>query len=145
MMPLYLQLLKTVFSYRRLIRPELSGLGLSQGQPKVLYFLSLYEGCTQRELANHCDIEPATICRLLDRMEEDGLLIRKAQEGSKRSAAVWLTQPGRELQKRQQELLRRTEREAFQGLTQEEKAQFLSLLGLVYQNLSGSALEDVAE
>ena len=65
------------FVRRRALRPRLLALGLTlgEGQPRILNRL-LRRGVpmTQRELADACWLDTATLSRTLDRMEAAGLL-----------------------------------------------------------------------
>ena len=75
--PFSIALLKAYHAQNNVFRPMIAELGLSVGQPKILGFLTRHDGCMQKELAAMCDIEPATISRLLDKMEADGLISRQ--------------------------------------------------------------------
>lgn len=75
--PFTIVMYRTFHAQRNAIRPGMADIGLSPGQPKILHYLLNHDGCMQRELADACDIEPATVSRLLDKMEEDGLVRRE--------------------------------------------------------------------
>ena len=70
-------LVRTARAQQNYLRPYLQTLGLSPGQPKLLRCLAEQGPCSQRELAGHCDVDPAAICRMLDSLERDGLLTRR--------------------------------------------------------------------
>ncbi|MBE0697355.1 MAG: MarR family transcriptional regulator, partial [Anaerolineaceae bacterium] len=53
---------------------RLEGLGLYRGQPPVLRALWLQEGLTQTELAEKMKITPATMTKMLQRMEKTGFI-----------------------------------------------------------------------
>ena len=67
-------------SRRRLIQPWFSALGLTlgQGQPRILARLLQGDGLTQRELADACALDAATLSRTLDRLEENLHAYREA-------------------------------------------------------------------
>ena len=92
--PFSIALLKAYHAQNNVFRPMIAELGLSVGQPKILGFLTRHDGCMQKELAAMCDIEPATISRLLDKMEADGLISRQTVAGNKRATAISLTPSG---------------------------------------------------
>ena len=68
--PFSIALLKSYHAQNNVFRPMIAELGLSVGQPKILGFLARHDGCMQKDLAAMCDIEPATISRLLDKMDK---------------------------------------------------------------------------
>ena len=85
-------------SRRMLLQPWFSSLGLTlgQGQPRILARLLQGDGLTQRELADECMLDAATLSRALDRLEEMGLIRREEHPISRRSYLVRLTDSGRE-------------------------------------------------
>ena len=52
------------------------GLGVTRAQWKVLFKLTRKPGLRQVELADMLDLEPITLCRIVDRLEEAGLVER---------------------------------------------------------------------
>lgn len=133
---LSIALLKAYHAQNNAFRPMIAELGLSVGQPKILSFLSRHDGCMQKELAAMCDIEPATISRLLDKMESDGLITRCAVEGNKRAASISLTPAGRERHEQVLKLREKLEERELDGFSAEEQKQFFLLLKRLYKNLT---------
>ena len=62
-------------------------LGLTRAQWQVLVHLARNEGATQATLADLLEIEPITLSRQIDRMEDAGLVSRAADPNDRR---VWL-------------------------------------------------------
>lgn len=133
----HLLLSATATLNRNLFR-KLSGTGLTSGQPKVLDFLSLHNGCEQKDIASACEIESSTVTSLLSRMEESGLVERKTRNGNRRSLSVSLTEKGGTLQETVAEAFTELESQAFQGFSELERTEFLEKLLLVYRNLSAA-------
>jgi MarR family transcriptional regulator for hemolysin len=74
---------------------RLKPLGLSRS--KWMLMVTLYkdgEGASQRELAQRLGIEGPSLVRLLDRMERDGLVERRAVDTDRRVKAVHLSARG---------------------------------------------------
>ena len=69
-------------------------IGLTSGQPKILYCLSKFKEADQKTIANYCEIEQATVGSILLGMENAGLIVRKQHEGNRRSLYVSLTDKG---------------------------------------------------
>ena len=68
----YMLLYRAFHAQRKCLRPFMAELGLAPGQPKVLLYLAGHDGCMQKDVAEHCDIEPATTSRVLDTLENNG-------------------------------------------------------------------------
>ena len=109
-------------SRRMLLQPWFSSLGLTlgQGQPRILARLLHGDGLTQRELADECMLDAATLSRALDRLEEMGLIRREEHPISRRSYLVRLTDSGREKAARIQEGFELLEELLCQGFSPDE-------------------------
>ena len=138
--PFTIVMYRTFHAQRNAIRPGMADIGLSPGQPKILHYLLNHDGCMQRELADACDIEPATVSRLLDKMEEDGLVRREIPPKRTRACCVSLTNWGREAHALWHRLCLETENHALQGFDDEEQTKFREYLNRMYGNLTGKSL-----
>ncbi len=67
-------LLSSHLTLQKLIMQALEDTGLTSGQPKILDYLREHDGCIQKDLADACHVDAATIVGLLNRMESGGLL-----------------------------------------------------------------------
>ena len=67
-------LMATQSLFQRSVMAELNGSGLTAGQPKVLDYLGRHDGSVQKAIAAGCQIDPATLTGLLNRMEEKCLI-----------------------------------------------------------------------
>ena len=135
-LPFTIALLKAYHAQANVMRPRVTEIGLSAGQPKILGFLTEHDGCMQKELAALCDIEPATISRLLDKMEAEGLLTRTPAEGCKRALRICLTQLGRERYVSFLTIREDVEAKELAGFTKTEREQFYEFLLRLYANLT---------
>ena len=126
-------------SRRRLLLPWFSGLGLTlgQGQPRILARLLQGDGLTQRELADACVLDAATLSRALDRMEETGLIRRVENPGSRRSYLVRLTDAGREKAAQVQQGFDRVDEVLCRGFSQAELDRLQEDLERLRANLDG--------
>lgn len=68
---------------------------LTPGQPKILDYLLLHDGAVQKEIAEACHIESATMTSVLLGMENKGLVVRKNINSNRRSLYVYLTDKGK--------------------------------------------------
>ena len=126
-------------SRRRLLQPWFSGLGLTlgRGQPRILARLLQGDGLTQRELADACVLDAATLSRALDRMEETGLIRRVENPGSRRSYLVRLTDAGREKAAQVQQGFDRVDEVLCRGFSQAELDRLQEDLERLRANLDG--------
>jgi len=67
--------------------------GLTRSQWQVLAKLSMHEGIHQKGLADLLEIESITLVRLLDKMQERGLIERRSHATDRRLSLLYLT-PG---------------------------------------------------
>ena len=66
--------------------------GLTQSQWHVLYLLHEHDGQTQTELAEHLAMARPPIGKIVDRLEQDGWVQRRAHPRDRRANRVFLTQ-----------------------------------------------------
>lgn len=121
--------------HSRLSFTELAKYGITQGQPRILRYLSTHEGCIQRELCDNCHLEPASVTNILSIMERDGLINRQYEEGNRRSLNVYLTPKGQEAMQYVNQVHQRMEEESFSDFSEEEKEQVKNFLERIFSNL----------
>ena len=81
-------------------RLMLRELGVTTPQRFILKVLSLRPGCTPGQLAKVLHVTPATVTRVVQRMEEAGLLERRTDPTDSRKLRLHLTAAGRALEVR---------------------------------------------
>ena len=135
-------LVRTAHVQQNYLRPHLKKLGLSPGQPKVLRCLTALGPCSQKTLADYCEVDPAAICRMLDSMERDGFLRRQPSPTDRRSGTVVLTEQGREAFARWEAQCITLESAMLQGFTPEERQQLAGFLARAYRNVGGRLLTE---
>lgn len=102
---------RTEMARKRRIHPVWTDMGLIAGQPRVLSQLFIKDKITQKELAEACCIEPATLSRALDRLEAMGYIIRNDNPQCRRSFLISLTEAGKKMAVKV--------KETFEGLEEE--------------------------
>lgn len=122
---------------RKMMKPYFVKLGLTvgQGQPRVLYHLYHHQPMTQRELADACHLDAATMSRTLDRLTQAGLLRREAKPGCRRSYHIVLTEEGREKAKEVICGFQVMDEAICKGLSPEELDHTLHILSQIEKNL----------
>lgn len=67
------------------------GLGVTRAQWKVLFRLTRQPGMRQIELADLLDVEPITLTRIVDRLQEAGLVERTPDPSDRRAWRLHVT------------------------------------------------------
>ncbi len=136
--PFNLLVLKAFHAQRSHVREAMSELGLSPGQPKVMQFLLMHGASLQKDLAAKCAIEPSTISRLLEALEQRGLIARRTPENDRRAEVVSLTEAGNRMA--EYELWPRFAKinaSSLAGFSADEQRKFRDFLTRMYANLTG--------
>lgn len=115
---------------------RIKGSGLTLGQPKVLDYLKDHNGSSQKEIARGCHIEAGSLTSILNRMEEKGLVERRILHGNRRNSYVFLTEKGEELRNLVTESFESIENEAFRGISEADRQQFMKTFSRIYENLT---------
>lgn len=132
---LHMTLIRLSKTHRRKTHGEFSKVGITEGQPKILDFLSMNDGCIQREIANSCNIEPATVTSLLSIMEKAELIYKNQDPKDKRVLKVFLTDKGKMAQKEVERIFNLIDMECFKGFSEEEKTETIKILNRLYENM----------
>lgn len=135
-LPFSMALIKAYHAQADVLRPNAAKLGLSIGQPKLLLYLRRHDGCMQKDLAKFCGIEPATVSRILAKMERQGLIRREAVADNKRATAVYLTELGTELGRQVLDFRTQSEEAGLRGFSAEERDAFYDYLIRFHANLT---------
>lgn len=120
---------------------------LTMQQNHLLFVLSDAENHarTLKELESIFGCAQSTLAGLVARLEKKGLVEGFTDPRDRRIKHVRLTESGMAMRKSCHEDMRRAEARLAAGLTEEEKAIFLSCLQKVYSNLNDEDLEDLPE
>ena len=121
---------------RRAFDERVRELGLTAVQARLLLSLQKFPDNNQAFYAERLEVEPITLTRIVDRMEEAGWIERVADPSDRRARRLHLTDKSRgtvaKLRTRVEGLV---EDLAF-GLSQAERAELMRLLAVVSENLS---------
>ena len=121
--------------FARLSEARLKPLGFGVGHLPVLVALRDGWADTQRDLARFARVEQPPMAQMLARMERDGLIRRTPDPIDGRSSRVALTPAALSRLPDAVAALFQGNRDALDGFTDAEAAQFLALLGRLIANL----------
>ena len=113
----------------------LEELGLYHGQPPMLFALWAQDGQTHTELAARLHIQPATMSKMVQRMEHAGFVGRRDDPEDQRVSRVFLTDTGRAIKENVHQVWRTLEDETFAGFTLEEHVLLRRFLLQMRENL----------
>jgi MarR family transcriptional regulator for hemolysin len=126
---------------RRRFDQKARHLGLTRAQWQVLAHLARNEGINQVGLADLLDVEPITLCRQIDRMEEGGWVARRPDPGDRRARLLFMTEKARPVIVEMRALAEEIYAEALDGLPGEARAQLIATLQHVRANLADQPFE----
>lgn len=90
-------LIETSRHLRHFVDRRARRLGLTGAQLRLLAKLRRNEGATQAELANEMEMRPISLSALVDKLAQQGLVERRADENDRRINRLHLTSAGRDL------------------------------------------------
>jgi MarR family transcriptional regulator, transcriptional regulator for hemolysin len=111
-----------------------SEISLTLMQCKVLVHLEKNEGASQARLAELTAIDPMMMVRILDRMEADKLLERRADPQDRRARQLYLTKKAEPLLSEVWRLADLTRSELFAGIGKAERDVFMQVLERLHAN-----------
>ena len=122
--------------HRKAVHSELEKVGLHAGQEMFMNCLWEKEGMTQSELVDELGVQPATVSKMLSRIENAGWVTKMKDETDSRVSRVHLTAEGRQLQGPVQAAWQRAENRVLENFTVEEKVLLRRFLMQILDNLS---------
>lgn len=131
---------RTALRIRTEISRRLKPFGLSPEQGFILNRLGELDGITQKELADRTFKDTPTTARILDRLMDRGLIVRRQHPDDRRAFLIFLTDQGREVRERIVPIAMRMNEDASSGLTAEECKQLQELLNRVQENIEHRSL-----
>lgn len=111
-------------------------IGLTRAQCSVLFRLSMQEGLNQARLAELMEMEPISLARLVDRMEQAGWIERRADPADRRARRLYMTAKAKPVFERMIAVGLETRGEALAGISQADRDRMINLLIRVRRNLS---------
>ncbi|RWX81722.1 MarR family transcriptional regulator [Neorhizobium lilium] len=126
---------------RTAFNQQVTAHGLTYPRARTLFRLTKKQNMTQTELAYELELEQATLVRLLDRMEENGLIKRQPDLRDRRAKLVALTPHGEEQAAFVRSIADQIRDQIFEGVDISELQQAISVLERITANLAD--LEDV--
>jgi DNA-binding MarR family transcriptional regulator len=127
------EIAETAHALRRSYDRRASELGVTRAQWRVLAWLSREPGLRQIDLADKLDVEAITLCRIIDRLEEAGLVERQRDPEDRRAWRLQVTEKAKPVVEDLKRLATELAQTAFAGLgeggTEEMRASLKRIRG----------------
>ncbi|MGH7073859.1 MAG: MarR family winged helix-turn-helix transcriptional regulator [Stellaceae bacterium] len=114
--------------------------GLTRAQWQALVVLRHHEGINQAALAEALDLEPITVGRLIDRMEEAGCVERRADAADRRVHRLYISERTGPMMSQLEKVAQTLQEEFFYGLSTVDRDELLDLLVRIRANLTERGL-----
>ena len=131
-------LLGAHLEFKKHVMSGLKDYGINPGQPKIMYYLSSHKGCSQKDIANSCYVESATLTSVLSNMEKQNLIERKRVKNDRRSYSIYPKKEAKELYDAVEKQFEDTLSVALEGFSEKEVEDFNSYLVRMESNLKKS-------
>lgn len=117
-------------------------IGVTRPQWRTLTMLTRHEGINQGRLAELLEVEPITLCRMVDRLEEAGHVERRRDPNDRRAWRIHLTDSARPLIAQLRAIADDLLDQALAGLDPAARDQLTATLRQILANLATSAEEE---
>jgi DNA-binding MarR family transcriptional regulator len=111
-------------------------IGVTRAQWHTLTKLSRAEGINQGGLAELLEVEPITLCRMIDRLEEAGLVERRRDPHDRRAWRIYITDKARPLIDQLRALADEMFASALAGVDDAAQRAMFETLNAIHANLS---------
>lgn len=128
-------LFRAAHAQRALMHPFMASIGLGTGQPKFLSYLHRFGACSQRELANYFELDPAGVSRALDALERKGFVTFEQDASDRRAKVVRLTPEGARVAQSWDAACCEEAQAMLEGFSAKERAVFANYLTRAHANL----------
>lgn len=126
--------------FEEAMRQELGDEGISYRQCQILAWLALEGELCQARLAELMNVRAPSLVKVLDRMDRDGLIVRRPDPGDRRIRRIRPTRKAIPVWKQIVRCARLVRRRSEAGLHPDEVILLRELIGRVYENLDPARL-----
>ena len=127
---------ETAQALRRAFDRRAQALGVTRAQWRVLARLGREDGLRQVALAEALDLEPITLCRMIDRLADAGLVERRPDDEDRRAWRIHLTAKALPVIENLRGVASDFLDEALEGVADSEQARVREILARVRSNLA---------
>ncbi|MFC1850972.1 MarR family winged helix-turn-helix transcriptional regulator [candidate division CSSED10-310 bacterium] len=135
---LYYLISRSTLVATSILKQELATAGVGHVKPAYLgVLLTLWRenGLQVSVLGRRAGLEPSTMTSLIDRMERDGIIVRRADPHDRRAQRIFLTAEGQKIQNCVLEVVDRMLSRVTKGITESEISQVKDILRRFIANI----------
>ena len=112
--------------------------GATGAQWRALKLLERHEGINQGKLAELLEVEPITLCRMVDRLEDSGLAERRRDPADRRAWQIYLTDKARPVLDDLHNVAGGMIEDALDGLSSQQRDDLIDALNTIRSNLTNT-------
>lgn len=127
--------------YRRRFDERSRSFGITGPQMRALVGIMRVPGINQGALADRLEVEPITTCRMVDRLEQAGLVERRRDPQDRRAWQLYLTAAAEPIAREVQAIGQSVVADSLSDITPAEQEAALALLARIRHNLMQIATE----
>lgn len=117
------------------VRTQSEALGFKTGYRQILRFLARQDGVTQIDIARDSHFKAPTVSVTLKKMEEEGLVRRESDAKDQRQTRVYITDKGREMERKLFNQFMECEDILVNNISEEEQAYLCEILKKMRANM----------
>lgn len=126
---------------RRSFDERARAMGVTRPQWRVLALLKRFDGSTQVTIADMLEVEPITLGRMIDRLQDAELVERRADPKDRRAWRLHLTAKGLAKIKELQPTASAMFIDALQGISEVKQTELEDMLNIIRSNLTRKPME----
>lgn len=142
---LQMMLMKIYHLYFSRVFRTFTDLGIHPGQIPLIRLLGTEGGLSQRQISQKLHIKPPTVTVSLKRMENAGLVQRRADEKDLRVSHIYLTDKGQQIHLTTHAIAQQLEEITFKNFTESECCLMRRLFAQMIENLENAPVPEKAE
>lgn len=124
---------------RRNFDTKVRRLGVTSVQARLLLGLAKTEGENQVYYADRLEVEPISLCRLVDRMEDAEMVERRRDPNDRRAWRLFLTDRSRSMIRQLNACIDEMDQDAVSGLSHEEYRELGQALAKMHASIAAPA------
>ena len=126
--------------YRRRFDERTRSFGITGPQMRAVIAIMRFPGINQGALADRLDVEPITTCRMVDRLEQAGLVERRRDPQDRRAWQLFLTDAAEPIAENLQAIGQTVLNESLDGVAPGDRDAIMTILGSIRDNLTSAGL-----
>lgn len=116
--------------------------GLYPGQLPILEYILQNDNCTQKEIAEHLQVSPASVATSIKRMQRSGLVEKITDKSDLRYNRITLTDMGRKVVTKSRKDFNKVDKLLFKGFSDDEIKELCGYFERMIDNLSSEGYDN---